>query len=276
MTSPSRRLATLALVSLLGLAPAAALAAVGQVASVEGIVDIGRAGIFSPAETGMDIELGDELRTADGRLRVVFQDDSVLNLSENTRLVVDSQVFEPEQNRFNSVMRLLGGKVRAAVSEYYQQPGAEYEVETPTAVAGVRGTTFLVTYDEIDDVTEVLGIRGRVHVRNLDERLGEGVYVSAKEATTVVPGQDPATPSVLDELRFRERLDALEILGRQGLGNLASGATLQTGGEVAPADRAPLATSGVTTLDDLRDASDVVGQPLGVVETTRGRLGVPF
>jgi hypothetical protein len=275
MTSPSRRLATLVLVSLLGLAPAA-LAAVGQVASVEGIVDIGRAGVFSPAETGMDVELGDELRTADGRLRVIFQDDSVLNLAENTRLVIDSQVFEPEQSRFNSVMRLLGGKVRAAVSEYYQQPGAEYEVETPTAVAGVRGTTFLVTYDEMDDVTEVLGIRGRVHVRNLDERLGEGVYVSAKEATTVVPGQDPAPPSVLDELRFRERLDALEILGRQGLGNVASGATLQTGGEVAAADRAPLATSGATTLDDLRDASDVAGQPLGVVETTRGRLGVPF
>jgi hypothetical protein len=79
----------------------------------------------------------------------------------------------------------------------------------------------------MDDVTEVLGIRGRVHVRNLDERLGEGVYVTAQEATTVAPDEDPAPPSVLDELRFRERLDALEILGRQGLGNLASGATLR-------------------------------------------------
>lgn len=257
-------------------APAAAVAAVGHIAVVEGQADLGRGGEYSAAGVGMEIELGDELRTADGRLRVVFQDDSVLNIAENTRLVVDEQVFQPEQGRFNSVMRLLGGKVRAAVSRYYQEPGAAYEVETPTAVAGVRGTTFLVTYDDSDEVTEVIGIRGRVHVRSLDERLGDGVYVSAKEATSVSPGTEPAPPSLLDEMFFRERLDAFEIIGRQGLGNVASGAAVQGGGEVAPADRAPLTGSQVTTLDDLRDASDVLGQPLPVVETTRGRLGVPF
>ncbi len=251
-------------------------AAVGHVASAEGEASIGRGDEFSPAETGMEIELGDELRTADGRLRVVFQDDSVLNLAENTRLIVDEQVFEPEQSRFSSVLNLLGGKVRAAVSEYYQQPGAAYEIETPTAVAGVRGTTFVVSYDEDDELTEVLGIRGRVFVRGLDERLAEGVYLTAQEATTVAPGQEPELPTRLDEMRFRERLDSVEILGRQGLGNLASGATLQAGGEVAPADRAPQIVSQLTTLDDQRDASDVVGQPLPVIETTRGRLGVPF
>jgi hypothetical protein len=265
-----------AAVLLASVVPGAALAAVGHVASVEGTAEIGRDGVFSLAETGTDIDLGDELRTTEGRMRVVFQDDSVLNIAENTRLVVDSQVFDPDQDTFSSALRLLSGKVRAAVSAYYQEPGAEFEVETPTAVAGVRGTTFLISYDEALDVTEVLGIRGRVHVRSLDERLGDGVFVTAKEATTVAPGEAPEPPAVLDDLLFRERLDSLEVLGRVEVGGLASGAALQTGGEVAPADRAPVTGAEVTSLDDLRDASDVVGQPLPVVETTRGRLGVPF
>lgn len=259
------------------LAPLTALAAaVGNVASIEGEAEVGRDGVFAAAEIGTEVALGDELRTGDGRLRVVFRDDSVLNLAEDTRVVIDEQVFDPDQGQYNSVMRLLRGKVRAAVSHYYGEAGAEYEVETPTAVAGVRGTTFAISYDEVERLTEVVGIRGRVHVRSLDERLGDGVFVTAKEATTVAPDNAPVPPVLLDEMLFRERLDAIEVLGRAGLGDLASGATLRGGGEVAPADRAPRAATQWTTLDDLRDASDVVGQPLPVVETTRGRLGVPF
>jgi hypothetical protein len=251
---------------------------VGSIASAAGSVEIGRGDGIVAAEVGTGVQLGDELRTgADGRLRVVFQDDSVLNLGEDTRLVVDEQVFQPEQGRFSSLVRLLGGKVRAAVAEHYQRPGASYEVEPPTAVAGVRGTTFLVAYDEAEEVTEVLGIHGRVSVRSLDERLGEGVFVSAREATSVAPGRAPAAPEVLNDTLYRERLEGLEILGRLGLGGIATGALVQMGGAVLPPDRAPLATSKLTTaLDDQRDASDVVGQPLPVVETTRGRLGVPF
>lgn len=264
-----------AVAALLAAAPGAALAAVGTVASVEGAADIGRAGAYSPASTGMAIELGDELRTVEGRMRVIFQDDSVLNLAENTRVVVDEQVFAPEEGTFGSALSLLQGKVRAAVSAYYQQSGASFEVETPTAVAGVRGTTFVVSYDEAAEITEVLGIRGRVHVRNLDERLGEGVYVTAQEATTVAPGEAPAEPSRLDEGLFRDQLNSMDVLGRVEIGSIG-GLALQAGGSVAVADRAPQAGTQTSGLNDLRDASDVAGQPLPVVQDTRGRLGVPF
>lgn len=265
------------LCAMLALAPLAAhAAAVGQIAAVEGQAEVGRGGSTVPAAIGYEIELGDELRTGDGRMRILFRDDSVLSLSEDTNLVVDEQVFNPEAGNFSSVIRLLGGRIRAAVSEYYGEPGAAYEVETPTAVAGVRGTTFTVAYDDENRVTEVMGIRGRVHVRNLDDRLGDGVYLSAQEVTTVAPDGAPAPPEMIEEFLYRERLDAVEALGRGGLGRLAGGAMLRGGAEVASADRAPRAAVQSSAFNDLRDASDVVGQPLPVVETTRGRLGVPF
>jgi hypothetical protein len=51
---------------------------------------------------------------------------------------------------------------------------------------------------------------------------------------------------------------------------------VQSGASVAAPDRAPLGASTLTGVDDPRDASDVVGQPIPVIESDRGRLGVPF
>lgn len=260
--------------------PLAALADdVGAVASFTGQAEIGRDGQWRTPETGMPVRLGDQLRTADGRLRVVFQDDSVLNLGENTTLTVDDQVFQPQQGTFKSLMKLVRGKVRATVGSYYQQTGAAYEVETPTAVAGVRGTTFVVSYDEADETTEVLGVHGRVFVRGLNERIGEGVYITAHESTAVGVDGHPLQPQRLDEELFHQRLEGLEVIGHRGMSGLLLGAaTLQTGTSVAPPDRAPVGGGkhSVTDYADLRDPSNVAGQPLGVVQATRGSLGVPF
>src|SRR6185295_4928026 len=133
------------------LAPAVVRAQdVGNVASVTGNAEVGHGGQWKPATAGMGVQLGDELRTKDGRMRVVFQDDSVLNLAENTTLTVDDQVFQPEQGSFKSLMKVIRGKVRATVGSVYQKPGSAYEIETPTAVAGVRGTTFIVSFNDTD------------------------------------------------------------------------------------------------------------------------------
>src|SRR5262245_24816023 len=145
--------------TILLIATAAAADDVGTVASTSGAADIGRGDAWAPAAVGMVVQLGDQLRTgSDGQLKVVFRDDSVIDLSPNSSLVVDEQVFQPDASRFSSVVRLLQGKARALVSGYYKTPGAAYEVETPTAVAGVRGTSFLVAYNQDLEAAVVVGI----------------------------------------------------------------------------------------------------------------------
>lgn len=273
-----RSFAIMALALLLGAPLAARAEDVGSVASLNGKAEIGRDGQWIPAETGMPVQLGDQLRTADGRLKVVFQDDSVLNLGENTTLTIDDQVFQPQQGTFKSLMKLIRGKVRATVGSYYQQTGAAYEVETPTAVAGVRGTTFIVSYDEADETTEVLGIRGRVHVRGLNERLGQGVFVSARESTAVGANGRATPPERLNEEMLHQRLEGLEVISRRGMGGLLTGAAVQTGAAVAVSEHAPSTTKRTSIADELHDPGigDVLGQPVGTVQATRGSLGVPF
>ena len=251
---------------------------VGTVAATRGAADIGRGGARTAAAVGQTVQLGDELHTgSDGQLRVVFRDDSVIDLSENSSLVVDQQVFDPAASSYSSLMRLVAGKARAFVSQYYRTPGAAYQVQTPTAVAGVRGTSFLVAYDPEHDNTDVIGIHGQIEVRSLGER-GDIVYVNAHETTTVWRGEPPTPPQMMDEQHFHREIEGLEQMSMGNVGSLAAGHTVSSGGSVPAPDRAPPASSvaGQLGRDQLRNAGDVTGQPPAVVGATRGSLGIPF
>lgn len=267
------------LLALLALAAPAAAEEVGTIAGAQGVAEIGRGGTFAPAAVGAAVALGDTLRTGDGQIRVVFRDDSVLDLAEQSQLVVDTQVFDPAAGRYDSLLRLVQGKARALVNAVYgTTPGAAYEIETPTAVAGVRGTSFLIIYDPARDATDVIGIQGRIQVRSLAERLDEVVYVTAAEGTTVERGQPPSIPEPIDAGYLRYQDEALQPIALGNIGSLASANPVKAGESVPAPDRAPSSSglAGQIGRDELRNPGDVAGQPLDLVAETRGRLGVPF
>jgi hypothetical protein len=70
-----RRIALATLLFLL-CASAALAEDVGSVASVRGQAEIGSGGAFTLAAVGSGVQVGDELRTGDGQMRVVFRDDA--------------------------------------------------------------------------------------------------------------------------------------------------------------------------------------------------------
>lgn len=263
-----------------GLAASAAGAEAGTVASVEGTADVQHDGRWSAAEIGVPVQVGDAVRTGpDGRVRIVFQDDTVLNVGASSFLVVDRQVFDPEGAGSRSLMKLLRGRVRALVSEYYQAPGSSYEIETDTAVAGVRGTEFIVDYDPEQFVTDVVGVSGTVQVNSVLDRARHGVYVTAGEISTVRQGRLPGPPPQLDEDTFRQYLEGLEFIGFGRPESLTASNTIVAGAEVQAPERAPEAPAPAvapTTDRPERDASDLIGQPPGIVQSLTGDLVVRF
>ena len=202
-------------------AQAQAQSEVGTVAAVQGTFEVQRGGSWQGATIGMPVFGGDHLRTGpSGRGKVVFQDDSVLDLAPNTEVVVEKQVFDPPAHRFQSLIRLIKGRVRAWVSEYYREPRARYEVETPTAVAGVRGTEFIAQYDTTAEVTEIVGITGEVEVTGKLAVIGAAVQVGSHEFTQVQKGRFPTTPQQLGDAQFQQYLQGLDLIGtgrRDGL-----------------------------------------------------------
>ncbi len=74
-----------------------AVVAVGRVAEVAGSATIVRNGVAITANAGDALLKGDVLQTGAGTLGVTFNDGSTLNLTANSRLMVDDFVYEFER-----------------------------------------------------------------------------------------------------------------------------------------------------------------------------------
>jgi FecR protein len=258
-------------------AQAAAVQEAGTIASVEGSAEIGRSGEWYPAALGNDVYQGDTLRTGrPGRMRVVFRDDSVINVGDDSSIVVDEQVFDPNATANRSVFELLRGKVRALVSDYYKETGSVFEVQTGTAVAGVRGTEFVVDYDPDAQTTAVVGITGRIEVHSVLDRATRGVYIHAGETTRVDEGGFPQPPAPVEDQRFHQYLRDLGFIGLGRPESLSNNHPLVGSSQVPEPDRAPASVleGSVDKGQYDRDASSLLQQPPGVVVT--GDLGVRF
>jgi hypothetical protein len=254
---------------------------IGTVASLEGQADIGRGGAWQPAAIGTAIHTGDELRTGTpGRLRIVFQDDSVVTVSDDSHLVIDQQVFDPNRGVAHSLIELLRGKVRSLVGEYYHTVGNRYEVKTPTAVCGVRGTEFVMSYDADTEATEVVGLSGHVEVHSILDPTGPGVLITAHEATVVRRGSLPAPPRRVEETMFRQRLEGIQFVGGGRTESLVAGNPLRAGATVPPPERAP-ASGSVTQSPrqgplERRDAGTLLHGSPPIIGASTGQLGIAF
>jgi hypothetical protein len=253
---------------------------VGTVATLEGTADVGRGDTWAAAALGTPISLGDQVRTGNpGRLSIVFQDDSVLTVADDSQVVIDAQVFNPSGGAVRSLIGLLRGKLNAVVGEYYHQPGNTYEVKTVTAVAGVRGTEFSVSYDPITELTEVTAVSGLVHVHSMLDPTGPGVLVRASEMTTVAPGQLPVPPRRVEEISFRQRLEGFKFVGGGRAESLVTSSPLRGGAAVPPPERAPGRAAALRPHQNRvarHDASDLVGDCPAIVKATTGQLGIAF
>ncbi|MFN2375235.1 MAG: FecR domain-containing protein [Candidatus Binatia bacterium] len=188
----------------------------GTVVSLEGTVEIGRGGAFAAAIVGSPVQSGDTIRTGNpGRARILFADDSVLNLGDDTTLVIDETVFDASKGAASTLIRLLGGKVRALVSDYYSGGQGTYRIETATAVSGVRGTEFVMSHDASTAFSEVLGLGGTVEVHGTIDRKNRGVLVHANEITEIAKGKYPTTPRQIttDDERYQRLMAGLDLPG---------------------------------------------------------------
>ena len=202
MKHGSGRAIALLLMATLLVARAAAAEDVGAVAALEGTAEVQRGGTWSALAPGASVQLGDHVRTAAAsRLKLLFRDDSVLNLAERSELVIDEQVAGAAPT---SSFSLLLGKVRAVVNDRYSAKGAAFEVKSPTAIAGVRGTSFIAGYDQSRDETQIVGLEHTTVVRGVADPNGtKQVKVGPGQSTTIGRGKMPTLPIKLPASAIR-------------------------------------------------------------------------
>lgn len=174
----------------------------GSITALKGTATVARGGSLHRASLKMRVFVGDKLRTAShSRLTVTLRDGSRLMLAESSTFVIAQA--GARASKLKSVIDLLDGSLRAAVK---YTGGRTFEVRTPNAIAGVRGTNFVTKFvagtpcpgfPNCLRYTDVGVYKGIVEVSNPTSKKPATVRVGGGYETTVPCEMPPASPSPL-------------------------------------------------------------------------------
>lgn len=129
--------------------PAMAWGAAGRVEFTVGAVTaVGVDGRERPLSKGAEINAGDTLQTADGRLQARFTDGGYISLQPNTEFKVEDYNFNGKADGSEKgFFSLVKGGLRAITGSIGHTNRQAYRVNTPVATIGIRGTEFLAQFD---------------------------------------------------------------------------------------------------------------------------------
>lgn len=173
-------------------------AVVGKFTLVEGTVDLLKGGNLPavPAKIDLSVEEKDVIRTKSAsRAEITMVDKTVLRVAQRSR--IDISEYSATDSSKKSVIKLDRGKVEATVEK---KPvtrinvGANantFEIHTPNAVAGVRGTRFYVSF--LKNVSTTLVKEGDVCVYNLSQPKEE-VCIPPSFITSITGSLQPEKP----------------------------------------------------------------------------------
>ena len=143
-------------------------------------------GQLTEAELGQALQSGDSVRTGKGSLAEIgFADGTSIRLGEKTSLYIQRADSADSADRS---FKLFIGKLWAKVAKLSLK--SQFTVETPTAVAGVRGTVFKVEVEQ-DSSTRVAVEEGLVEVSGPGRR-GKMLRLAALRQSFIRRGLEPS------------------------------------------------------------------------------------
>jgi hypothetical protein len=101
------------------------------------------------AKEGTVLDEKDEVRTTAGSTAVILLDDNKVGkveMKEKSYFRLNTLKQDPATGKRTTLIDLAEGKLRVHAQKLKE--GSKFEVRTPTAIAGVRGTVFDVGVDE--------------------------------------------------------------------------------------------------------------------------------
>ena len=151
---------------------------------------------------GINLKSQDTVITGqDGQVELLVDSDKHIWARENTKFKV---VSNGDENKGKLKIELLYGTSLVEIEEKLPE-GAFFEVETPNATIGVRGTVFETSYDEDENKTVVVVTSGQVEVTTDMEK----VIVEAGQSVIVI-GDDIVGTVVVREIIYMSEAPKIE------------------------------------------------------------------
>ena len=133
----------------------AAQANIGSVTELTGSATIKRGKETITVAKGTVIETNDRVETKNGKVTIIFKDDTNVKVSEHSSLVIDDFVYDPKSGKGKLDLKAAGGAVRYVSGAIAKDPKS-VNIKTPTAAIAVRGTDFVMAVNEIGASVVVL------------------------------------------------------------------------------------------------------------------------
>lgn len=127
------------------LTAAATAAPIGQIKTLEGSAHILRGGERLPAAVGSMLHAADTVVTGtDGAIGITFVDNSRFSAGPDTEIALERFRFDSTTHDGEFHSRMSRGTLSVVSGKMVKQSPGAMTVRTPSALLGVRGTTFLV------------------------------------------------------------------------------------------------------------------------------------
>lgn len=120
---------------------------IGSVTELTGLAVIKRGKESVTVSKGTIIEQNDKIETKNGKVKIVFKDDTTVSVTEHSSLVIDDFVYDPKSGKGSLGLKATGGTVRYVSGAIAKDP-KQVKINTPTAAIAVRGTDFVMSVNE--------------------------------------------------------------------------------------------------------------------------------
>ena len=195
--------------SLLVFSTTQGIASIGDVIDQKGNSKIERRGGEELlVDKGTSVESYDTVETAKGRTAIQFVDDTRVDVTEHSKLLIDEFVYDPNTKTGALSIKAALGTVRYASGQIAKNSRQNIKIRTPTATIAVRGTDFSMSVDEFGQSTVILlpsctqvGSKAFCTVGEIsvESDVGQVVLNQAFQATTVTAlDSAPQRPLLLD------------------------------------------------------------------------------
>ncbi|MCX5705377.1 MAG: FecR domain-containing protein [Candidatus Omnitrophica bacterium] len=171
-----------------------------------------------PARPNERLEAGDRIQTGkNGVAEIVFDNGNAMYLKSNTDITITKLINDPETQEYENLFDAKVGKIKARIERLSGK--SKFEVRTPTAVCGARGTIMYLGVSETGE-TESFFEGGTGFVTSLGNNQTEFVGAGEKAGVSV-DGEvsDSAPVSESEQMSFDEGFDPGTGTEGQGVGS---------------------------------------------------------
>ena len=235
-----------------------AWAEIGSVTESSGTAIIKRGKDTIQIVKGTEIKTNDKVETKNGKVKIVFKDNTNVTVTESSSLVIDDFVYDPKSGAGKLGLKAAAGTVRYVSGSIAKDP-KNVKINTPTAAIAVRGTDFVMAVSETGASMIMLmptcEIEHNINLKGLS--CGSGA-IDVETPAGIVQLNRPYQATLVETLNGVPSPAVIVALNGMAIGNnlMVSPPQTTTGVNVIAAARAAAVATGDAKKSDNKDKKE--------------------